>query len=335
MTHRFRLFWFREATCHVGSPANESDLDPAVRERVVALVGKEERDIEVHMPFLDKREINRREETLEPVQFRREGNVIRAIPRTANSALRNHAANLLQLDAAWKDAPRDHRRYYFPTWQRVSVLLQKELRAHVLARYMRCIDALEDRDASYPVLVYAASRLCYGRPRTEFTYDIADPDTLPSALKLMNRSLQGVLADIEACLRQAGKTELARRYAPIWHEDIRREILNNPRAFLMILGDEATFVNSVIDLGTSGQMDAVKPFARTALSALRNIYRMDLRDLAIPLLDRSTQALAEASARYQVSDEAAISQSEQEGLYPQSLVQGTFGHYKLDSATCR
>jgi hypothetical protein len=132
---------------------------------------------------------------------------------------------------------------YFGAWQNVSMALQKALRQAIPEFYFRVAARYADRESAYPLLVYTASRICRGRPRTEFTYDVADPEALPCALHLIGRSLQAVLARIEARLHQAGRPELARRYAPVWHEDVLRAVRKKPRPLIGLIGDEAALIN--------------------------------------------------------------------------------------------
>jgi len=192
---------------------------------------------------------------------------------------------------AWINAPDELQPRYFRTWQLVSQALQRALRTWIPETYFGDPARYEDRDAAYPLLVYAASRPCRGRPRTEFTYDVVDEETLPNAYHLIGTSLQAVMAKVERRLHECGRPELARRYAPRWHQDVLRAVQKKPRQFLGLLGDEAAVVNSVIDLGTAHRMQAVKPFAKWATVALRSMYGMDLRPLAFSALEEATRAL--------------------------------------------
>ena len=169
--------------------------------------------------------------------------------------------------------------------------MQKALRCWIPEIYFRDPARYEDRDAAFPLLVYAASRPCRGRPRTEFTYDVADEEMLPRALHLIGASLQSVLETVERRLHDGGRPALARRYAPRWHQDVLRAVQRKPRPLLGLLGDEAAVVNAVVGLGSGRKMQAVKPFARSASMALRTMYGEDLRPLAFRLLEEATRTL--------------------------------------------
>jgi hypothetical protein len=292
MTKRFRLFWLKESGCELGTPVDADELDAVIRGRVLELAGSDAGPLTVHLPFLDSRESRRRAESLRSVVLVREGDVIRSVPPNIAAALRDQAALLLASHPAWIAAPDELQARYFQTWQGVSQALQRALRTWIPETYFGDAARYEDRDAAFPLLVYAASRPCRGRPRTEFTYDVVDPETLPNAFHLIGSSLQLVLAKVERRLYECGRPELARRYAPRWHQDVLRAVQKKPRQILGLLGDEAAVVNSVIDLGTAHRMPAVKPFAKWATVALRSMYGMDLRPLASRALEEATRALS-------------------------------------------
>lgn len=196
------------------------------------------------------------------------------------------------LHPAWTDAPLESNPRHFRAWRGVSMALQEALRVWLPEIHLRDLARFEDCDNAYAFLVYAASRPFPGRPKTEFTYDIADGETLLGALSMTKRALRNVLAQAERRLHEAGRPELARRYAPVWQEDIVREVTQRPQRLLEILGSEATLVNAVVRLGSQRSLVVVKPFAKAASSALRRVCGEDFRRLAVPMLDTATEALA-------------------------------------------
>ena len=294
MTTQVHLYWLRESGCDLGTPLPITELDPAIQQRVTELAAGDAGPLTLQLPFFDRRQSRRRAEMLRGLQLVREGDVICGVPATPGAALRDYTALLLAADPAWLHAPDETAPGYFGAWQRVSLALQKALRQWIPEVCFRYAARFEDRPAAYPLLVYAASRLCHGRPRTEFTYDIADPETLPRALYMIGQSLQRVLAAVERRLFEEGRPELARRYAPIWYEDVLRAVKAKPRSLIALLGDEAALINAVIDLGSARRLQAVRPFARSANLTLRTMFGKDLRMLAAPLLREATKALQNA-----------------------------------------
>jgi hypothetical protein len=122
---------------------------------------------------------------------------------------------------------------------------------------------------------------------------------LPSALRMIGTGMREVLARAETRLHESGKPELARRYAPVWHQDILNAVKKRPKRLIEVLADEAALINAVINFGTLRGMDAVKPFAKTANAALRNIYGEDMRPLALRVLEEATKALSRAGVAAQ------------------------------------
>jgi hypothetical protein len=291
MTKRFRMYWLRESGCDLGIPLDADELDAAIRARVLDLAGAGDGPLDLYLPFLDGRESHRRAEALRGVTLVREGDAIRSVPPTAAAKLRDRTALLLATHPAWTGAPNECDAAHFRTWQAVSLAVQKALRRWIPENYFGDPARYEDRDAAFPLLVYAASRPCRGRPRTEFTYDVADVEVLPRALHQIGASLQSVLGTVERGLYDCGRPALARRYAPRWHQDVLRAVQRKPRALLGLLGDEAAVVNALVGLGSGRKMQAVKPFARSASMALRTMYGEDLRPLVFRMLEEATRTL--------------------------------------------
>ncbi len=288
------MYWLRESGCDLGTPLDADELDSVIRARVLELAGSGDSPLDLYLPFLDTRESHRQAEALRAVTLVREGDSIRSVPSTTAAKLRDQAALLLATHPAWTGAPDERQPEYFRTWQAVSLAVQKALRRWIPEIYFRDPARYEDRDDAFPLLVYAASRPCRGRPSTEFTYDVADPEVLPRALNQIGASLQSVLASVERTLSECGRPALARRYAARWHQDVLRAAQRRPRPLLGLLGNEAAVVNALVDLGSGGTLRAVKPFARAAGMALRTMYGEDLRPLAFRMLEEATRTLETA-----------------------------------------
>lgn len=197
------------------------------------------------------------------------------------------------IEEVLRNAPRERDPRYFRTWQRVSLALQRALREWIPERCFEDLASFEDRETAYQVLVFAAARLCYGRPKTEFTFDVADRGTLDSALHNIGMTLRFVLEPVEQRLREAGLTELSPRYSPMWRHDILRIVRRRSRILIGLLASEARLIDAMIDLGTSGD---VRRFARGASAALRNVLGQDMRDLIEGALRETIRVLIEQRA---------------------------------------
>jgi len=203
-------------------------------------------------------------------------------------------------DPRWCNAPTERDPGYFWAWQRVSLAMQRWLRDQIADRYFEDLARFENRPAAYPVIVYQASRLCHGRPRTEFTYDLRDyPEcrtTLATSWKLTGRAIQAVLERVERRLNDAGMTELAHRYAPVWHQDVLVAVKKKPKPYVDLLMAESAVINAAIDLGTERSVEAANRFGKTVHLNLRKVCGMDLESLGAGALEEATRALAHRHA---------------------------------------
>jgi hypothetical protein len=179
--------------------------------------------------------------------------------------------------------------------------LQRWLRDRIAEEYFRDAARLEDRASCYPIIVYQACRPFFGRPRIEFTYDLRDfpwcEDTLASSWKLTGRGLQRVMGGIEQRLQELGQTQLARRYSPVWFEDVLVAVKRKPKAYADLLAREAAVINAVIDLGTQPTVESVNRAAKIVNQQLRKIHgpknALDLRSLGCAVFEEATRALAQ------------------------------------------
>lgn len=313
MTHKFRLYWRRETGCDAGTPIGLEDLDAVIRPRIQELSAGDsasDRPIAIHFPFMDRREWRRKSESLRALTLVREGRVIRSVPANAAAALRDQAAEAIGAHPVWLAAPAERAPGHYRVWQQVSVALQEYLRRAVPEIYFRDAARFEDRTRAWPLLVYQAMRASRGVHGTEFTYDIANPETLVEALRMIRRPLQEILGRVQNRLAESGRPQLSRRYAPMWQEDVVRAVKAQPRRLLGALGDEAVLVDAVITLGSSRNLGLVKPFTRQVMATLRSFHDCDMRELGSALLVEGTRALERAmSAGPAINSQSATSRS--------------------------
>jgi hypothetical protein len=295
----FRLYWLRESGCDAGTPISAGELPPAIRDRVIALASGDAGEIAIRLPFLDRKDCRKQDEILRALPLERAGNLIRAV-LIPSAAARDLAATLALTDPAWASTPSERHPDYFGVWQRVSLALQRWLREAVSEEYFRDLARYEDRDSAYPMIVYRASRRFHGRPRTQFTYDLDDyPEcqtTVAAAWKMIGHSMQAVLERIERRLHEAGRAEIAHRYAPLWHQDILNAVRKKPKRFVELLTAESAMIDAVIELGTQRSVESANRFARTAALNLRSAHGLDMRTLSVGVLEEATQALTHSDA---------------------------------------
>jgi hypothetical protein len=297
MPHAFRLFWLRETGCDAGTLLRADQLVPEIREHVLALVTEPEGETILRLPFFDLRDWKRRRKILPRLRWERHGNEISSI-MDGTAALRDLAANLVLTHPAWTGAPLASDPDYFQVWQSVCMNLQKSMRAWTSEVYFEDAARFEDRATAYPILIYESARVCHGKPRMDFTYDLRDYPkcilTLTRVLRLTGRAQQAILARVEQRLQEAGNPVLARRYSPVWYQDIVRQVRRKPRRLVELLAHECVFINALIDLGSNRTVEGVNIFSNAAGQSLRNMYGMDLRGMGLRALNLTTEILRSA-----------------------------------------
>jgi hypothetical protein len=299
MSQLFRLFWLREAGCDAGTPLRAGELAPEIQSseilsRILDLAECASEELWLRLPYLDRREWRRRGEILAGCTWERSGNVISPV-LSPGMALRDTAANLALTDPIWIGQPAGSDPRYFAAWRDISVTLQRGFRQWIAEEYFRDIDRFTDREAAYPMIVHQAARVCHGRFRGVFTYDLRDyPEcrlTLALATKMTGRSLPAILAGVEQRLHAAGRPELARRYAPLWHQDMVSAVRRKPKEFIALLTVESSFINALVELGLNRTTEGVHHFSKVANQALRKAYGMDVRHLGVRALEHATRIL--------------------------------------------
>jgi hypothetical protein len=213
-----------------------------------------------------------------------------------NTPLQELAAALLH-HPVWMAAPAETDAHFFLTWQGVSMGLQTALRHWIPELAYRDIARFEDRDLARTMIVYEACRPSFGRPRTEFTYDVADAITVEAALRMTGHATQRVLARIEKRLDEADRRDLARRYSPVWNQDMIAAVRRRPRGFLALIGKEARVIDAVIHLGAARTPAASGGIAKSINSALRSVFSTVMRELGPLVLEEATRLLGEEAAR--------------------------------------
>jgi hypothetical protein len=296
----FRLFWLRESGCDAGTLVSAGELPQSISRRVLELAGSGCGELSIRLPFYDRKECRRQHELLAALPFERAGSLIRAVLDPVPAA-RDLAATLAFTDATWAGTPSERDPQYFSTWQRVSLVLQRWLRDRIAGMYFHDIARLHDRAAAYPMIVYQASRPCFGHARSEFTYDLRDypdcRDTLATSWKMMGRPMQRALAPLEQRLLEAGYPQLAHRYAPVWHEDVLIAVQKNAKPYAELLSRESAIINAVIGFGTDRSVDSINRLARVLNQSLRRVHGQDMRRLATGMIEEAHRALSQESAR--------------------------------------
>ncbi len=115
---------------------------------------------------------------------------------------------------------------------------------------------------------------------------------------MTGKNLQAILAGVEQRLSAAGMPELARRYAPVWYEDVVVAVRAKPKLFLALLRAESAFINALMELRLDCTAAGVHSFSKTANQALRKVHGMDLRPMGVRALELATAVLAAPHETY-------------------------------------
>ena len=292
---KFRLYWLRETSTDIGTPVRPEDLPPSISARVVELAAGDPGEFAVRLPYLDRREMRRRDTVLASVAYERTGHLIRGILPPAE-ATRDMLATLALGDPLWRSAPHERDPRYFYIWQRVAQALQHWLRDRVPLEYFHNLDVTADRKRCNPMMVYQACRIYPGRPRTDFAYDLGNypwsHDTLAFSWRMTGSGIQRVLSGLQRRLKEDGRFSIACRYTPAVYNDVLLAVQRRPRAYANLLIRESSIINAVIDLGTRRDPETIRRSARIINRALRNMHFQDLRRLAPDLLEEARRVLA-------------------------------------------
>ncbi|MEP6962261.1 MAG: hypothetical protein ABI995_09285 [Acidobacteriota bacterium] len=302
----FYLYWLRETGCDAGTPIGAGDVPASIRDLILRLtqdgsVAASPAVFYLRLPFFDRNEERHQHQLLPALTYERAGNLIRAVLPPA-AATRDMAATCVLADPLWRSTPPERDPAYFPTWRRVSVALQRWLREEVGTAYFSDAGSLEDRNNAIQMVAYQAARPFFGRPRSEFTYDLRDfpscEATLRASSKLVGRSTQRVLRGIERRLMELGNPRLAHSYSPVWHQDVVVAVRRRPKLYAELLSREAAIINAVIDLGTQPDIEAIDRCAKVVNLQLRSMHGRDMRQLGYGVFEVATQALASKGADY-------------------------------------
>lgn len=196
--------------------------------------------------------------------------------------------HFLHLAAA---APPEKDSRHFRAWQRVSVQLQRKVRAFAAQNFFDEEARIGvNLDRAFTMVVYSSCQPCYGARPMDFTYDIGDLVTLSNVLRLIGRGMQARLAQISAGIRSDAR--LKRRFLPVWHLDILKAVKTKPRTLIEMLAREAVMINALIELGAVHTERSMKRFERSSASLARVmgvdstvLYKLILRTSAENLVD--------------------------------------------------
>jgi len=150
---------------------------------------------------------------------------------------------------------------YFRTWQRVSVALQRMIRLCVFEntfeswRRARIGRRLTASSRSLPP---SFLRTPSGGFRVRFLRTANHRRRMPH-----DRPRNADQArTVGATVARSGQVRIARRYAPVWQQDILRAAQKKPQRLAELLARESVLINALIDFGTMRDLPGRRDFRK-------------------------------------------------------------------------
>ena len=298
MSPTLHLFSLRETERDSGTPVFLDALHPTLRSKVEPLA-QGESDLNLRLPFLDRKECKRRKIVYNGLRFKRIGQDVIACIDAAR-LVREHAATLALTHEAWQSMPQHAGPEHFRYWQPITTDLQRSLREWMLEECLKSYPLWEDRHYAYSAVAYCGSRVFRGHPSSDFTYEVGGyPDcdeVVESSLRMCVQSIMRVLTRVEAEMLRRGQPVLARRYSPIWAEDILRDVQRNSKHYVRLLAGDAALVNGAVHLGTSRSGPAINAYYAAVRRYWGRMLGKRLHFLGSRVLDRVTELVSSQDA---------------------------------------
>ena len=249
--------------------------------------------LQIHMPFLSRKESRNPTAALAHAVVESQGNKIN-VRRPKDEPLEHHltaAALLAQSDpdkhpfTTWMHAPGPKSVLYGPAYHAVAAAVQTVLRQHLPQIWEQSSTRAFYPLEAYTVSVYHDSRPWFGRTRTDFSYDC----WCPASMKLFFKSARATSAG-----------------------PILEPVLKRPRYLISILAAERQVIDSLINLGIrcheinslhttdpSAAMRQISMFAKPWVKSFHTTLKgvlpgLDCSALASTLLTEATHALSES-----------------------------------------
>lgn len=155
--------------------------------------------------------------------------------------------------AAWAAAPNPRQPDFSPSFERVSVRLQRLLRRWLPALWLAKVDRFAMLEIAYPLAMYAATPPRVAGPESGFTYDTTLYWSVMRARKGATAALPDVLAGMERRLQAAGQPRLAAYYQPRRLREVARSAVGKTGLYLSLLRNEAYLLDELMQLAENAR----------------------------------------------------------------------------------
>jgi hypothetical protein len=173
---------------------------------------------------------------------------------------------------AWMAVPADGENGFMKVAARVSLQLQKTLRAWLEMYWFSDPENLADTTRTAQLIGYLACRLYVPKTKGVYNYDLLD-DWSPNAIERHIRTdMSDVLSRISNLLRILGRHDLADYYNPEHVSWFIGEVQRNRKQLLELLARETRIINAWVPLLgkalSARQLEAARRETRTALNEI-------------------------------------------------------------------
>jgi hypothetical protein len=202
----------------------------------------------------------------------------------------------------WFQAPAEGSGPFYPTFRRISIALQMEMRRCIPSGYFSVLERYRDVRTAYPMLVYQCSRSFRGRSKTDYTHDVLNSVSMARMFRLTRPRLTRALPALVAQLQAAGLDDTAKFYDPKNAGRILRAVrtqMKYRRPLEALLVGEGRLVNELIRFHAASssterqRASMVKLFRKRWTGTLRHIFPgSDFRQCGPGVLNAATRALA-------------------------------------------
>jgi hypothetical protein len=141
-------------------------------------------------------------------------------------------------ERVWKAAPRDGSPLFLRAMSKISVEIQKAMRAWIHLLWTSDIENLRDTDRSAQVAAYLALQPFYPKRKHAYTYDVLETGCLRGIDRNLRLFYSGVLEAFSAQLRVAGEHALAQFYSSRHSNWFLDQVLKSPKHLYEILTRE-------------------------------------------------------------------------------------------------
>lgn len=195
---------------------------------------------------------------------------------------------------AWSLVPKDKEPFHLRAIAKLSVHLQRTLRAWLAFHWCANTENLCDVDKTMQILAYAASKPFTPKTKMSFGYDLLESEVVAGLHRSIRLSIADPLASVQAQLRILGHHKLADYYSPAHAEWFAGEARKNHKILYEIYARELRLIEAwVLLMGHPLERRSFEKAMNETMICLRQLIRResDYTHLAPMLAIEATSAM--------------------------------------------